>query len=377
MPHTLSTEDVTRLLSNPSETARAETARKIASQFDAGSLSEKERTIAEDIFRIMVDDAAVRVRQALSSHLKECREIPHDLAVALARDVDEVALPMLQFSEALTDADLIEIVHSRGPAKEKAVAQRRSVSAAVAGALVESDNEEVVATLMANDGADLTEPVLQAAIDRFGDSDAVTAPMVRRNKLPITVAERLVTLVSAALQDYLVTHHELPATIASDMVLQSRERATVSLLSADSDLVDVERLVEQLRVNGRLTPTIILRALCTGDLAFFEASLSLLSTIPVDAARVLIHDEGTLGLKAVYERAGLPRALYPAMRVAVDVIHETEYDGEAHDRERYKCRVLERILTQFEELGAIGSDNLDYLIGKLSTFQEAAQPAHT
>jgi uncharacterized protein (DUF2336 family) len=365
MKRTLTKADVTQLLSSSSAEVRADTAGKIAAQFEEGILTEKERGIAQDIFRIMVRDAEVRVRKELSSHLKECDELPRDIALSLAQDIDEVALPILQFSEVLTDGDLIEIVRTHGAAKQVAVAQRRTVSAEVADALVETDNEEVVARLVANEGAELSEPSLLKVLDRFGDREAVQDPLVHRKRLPITVAERLVTMVSDALQDHLVTHQDVSAAVASDIIMHSRERATVGLLSPGSGEEDVAKLVAQLRAHGRLTPTIVVRALCTGDIAFFEASLATLAKIPLASARILIHDEGRLGLDAICDKAGLPQALYPATRIAVDVIHETDYDGGPNDRDRYKCRVLERILTQYEELGAIGSENLDYLVGKL------------
>ena len=80
--------------------------------------------MAEDIFRIMGKDTEVRVREALSQNLKEKPNVPHDIAVSLAKDVDSVSLPVLQFSEVLSDADLIEIVRSQDPAKPVAIAQR-------------------------------------------------------------------------------------------------------------------------------------------------------------------------------------------------------------------------------------------------------------
>ena len=58
-----------------------------------------------------------------------------------------------------------------------------------------------------------------------------------------------------------------------------------------------------------------------------EASLSLLGKVPLTNARLLIHDAGRLGLKSLYERAGLPTRLLPAFREAVDVSHETLLDG--------------------------------------------------
>jgi hypothetical protein len=44
------------------------------------------------------------------------------------------------------------------------------------------------------------------------------------------------------------------------------------------------------------------------------------------------------------------------------VARDTDFTGDENDRERHQRIVLERILTQFEDLGA---DDLDYLLTRL------------
>jgi uncharacterized protein (DUF2336 family) len=362
----LTKEDVTKLMSDPSGDTRAETAAKIASEFDHGSLTEAERHMAEEIFRLMVQDAEIRVREALAHNLKENPALPHDVAVSLAKDVDSVSLPVLQFSEVLSDEDLIEIVHSQGVTKQVAIASRPKVSEALSSVLVETKNEEVVTSLVSNEGAEISEQTLQKVVDNFGDREGVQSAMVQRPKLPVTVSERLLTMVSEHMKEELAKHQELPATMATDLILQSRERATITL-STESDEDELEKLVYQLHVNGRLTSSIMLRALCMGDLNFFEAAMARLVGLPVVNVRQLIHDSGPLGLKAIYEKAGLPKAYYTAARVAVDVARETEYDGLENDRERYSRRMIERILTQYGDLGVeFDSDDLEYLLTKMN-----------
>jgi uncharacterized protein (DUF2336 family) len=368
----LTKADVSRLLANPSGAARAEAAAKIARQFEQQVYSPRERKLAEEIIRLMAKDAEQRVREALANHLKECDELPRDIALALAKDVSAVALPLLQFSSVLTDPDLIEIVRSQDADKQVAIAGRKSVSASLSHTLVQHGGEAAVARLVTNTGAEIEEGTLQTVLDRFPGSDTIAEGIVRRPALPATVAERLVSLVSDAMQDYLVTHHELSPTVATDIVLQGRERATVGLLAPDADDTEAERLVRRLQVNGRLTPSLVLRALCMGDVTFFEAAIAVLANVPITNARILIHDKGALGFKALYEKANLSEALFDAFRCAVEVIHETEFDGGPADRDRYRRRVMERILTQFEHLGSIGRDNLDYLVDKLARLEEVA-----
>jgi len=76
----------------------------------------------------------------------------------------------------------------------------------------------------------------------------------------------------------------------------------------------------------------------------------------------MIHDAGPLGLRAIYERSGLPARLYPAFRAAVDTYHSVEFDGGPRDRERFQERMLQRFLTQ-PELAA--REDVDYLLERM------------
>jgi len=361
----LSIDDVNRLLSDPSEETRASTAEKLAREFDNAELSDSERRVAEDVLRLMARDAAVRVRQALSENLKENRLVPPDLARTLAHDVDLVAIPILELSEALTPADLIEIVRGHEEAKLTAIARRHVVQTEVADALVDEGTETVVSVLAGNTGADLTESSIERIVDRFADSEAVQGNLISRDVLPITIAEKLVNRVSETLREALLARHPTDANAAAELIIHARERATIGLSTGSSE-DEVRRLVRQLRRHNRLTPSIIVRAACMGDIIFLECALAELADVAPANARILIHDSGTLGLRGIFETARLPESVYPALRAAVAIFRQTDYDGLEHDRERFSRRMIERILTQYGDLGVdFESDDLEYLLGRM------------
>jgi uncharacterized protein (DUF2336 family) len=349
----LSQKDVSNLLSNPSGEARIETAAKVARDF-SHHLSDQERTLAEEIFRLLMRDAEVRVREALSENLKDNPSLPNDVALSLAKDVESVSLPVLEFSDVLSEEDLLELVQTQGPGKQAAIANRATVSQSLSDALVANGNDEVVATLVSNEGADISDATFHKVVDQFGKSDRVQDGMVNRSHLPLAISERL------------VTKHELSPHMAMDLVLHSREKATLGLSEGSSD-ADLGTLVHSMNRNGRLTLSIVMRSLCIGDVAFFEAALVELASIPAENARILLRDGGMKGVEGVYRTTGLPENVFPLIRVALDVAYENEYDGEENDRERYMRRMIERIMTQYEELGVeIDSDDLDYLLGKVN-----------
>jgi len=366
-PTRLSKEDVAKLMADPSVENRAETSGKLAAQFGSDELGPAEREIAEDIFRALVKDVEVRVRESLSAHLKSSPDVPHDIALALARDVDSVALPMLKFSEVLTDGDLVEIVKHQGATKQVAIAQRQRVSSTVSDALIDTGNETAVARLVSNEGAEITETSLERVMTDYKESTAVSNSLARRPSLPAAVSERLLGAITERLQEYLTTTMELAPDVASNLILQARERATMGLVEYGSTDTELENLIEQLARKDRLTPSLLLRALCVGDINFFERALAMRAGVPLKNARMLIHDPGNLGLQSVYLKAELPRRLFPAFRAGVDVVNETDYDGGSNDRSRYIERMLERMLTQFEDPSArLSQDDIDYLMGKLN-----------
>ena len=357
----LSKADVDRLMQEPSPVVRVEVASKLAVELDSPKLSESGLGIAQDVVRLMARDVEVTVRQALAENLRHAVRIPHDVAVRLANDVEAVALPILQNSLVLTDADLIEIVGKGSPQKQEAVAGRPDVSEKVADALITQAAEDAVTVLMNNPKARITEPSLNKAVDRFKTSEAVTEAMVKRPILPLTVTERLATEVSDKLRDYLVMHHEMSSSVAADIVVQSLERAILSFASGNSE-GDIEKLVAQMYQNKRLTPSIILRALCMGEIRFFEAAVAVMANVPLMNARILIHDAGTLGFSKIYEKTGLPMKLLPAVRAALDVVHETALTGAENDIDDYRAKVIERVLTQYDWLD---EEDANYLLAKL------------
>ncbi len=360
-------DDVNRLAQDPSPVARAATALKLAQQFNVSNFNPEELQLAEQIFRVMARDAEVRVREALSVNLKHNPLLPHDVAVVLAKDVESVALPILSVSDVLTTEDLVEIVRSQGtPARLDAVAGRKQVPAEVSDAIVDIGSETVIAKLLSNTGAAFAEETLHRVVDKFGENEDIQRPLVHRAVLPITISERLVARVADHLRAHLLSKHEISADLALDLILQSRERATVGIAMGVAD-EGLAALVRQLMDKDRLSASLVLRTICMGNLRFFEHALSLLSGLPLSNTRMLIHDPGSRGFQTVWSKANLPDSYFSAARAALEAVAQTELDGRALDPERYSRRIIERVLTQYESDGVeFEDDDLEYLLAKVN-----------
>jgi uncharacterized protein (DUF2336 family) len=310
------------LRANPSGAVRTDIAAAIAADVAAAALSEREAAIARQILEILSQDVERGVRQALAEQLKQSPFLPREIALALARDIaDEVALPILQYSPVLGDADLVLHVRAGPPPRRLAVARRGAVSPAVGEALVETGDPAIVEAVLGNAGADLAEPTLLKVALRFRGDAAIEECLVERPALPLTVCEVLIASVSAALRARLVARHRIPEFLAEELARHAREAVLLDAIAGDGAAAG-ERLAAHLQARRRLTPTLVLRALCGGDLGFFEAAMAQLAGLPAAQARALIYDRGVGGLRAIYQRAALPPELFRAFRVAVGAVLE-------------------------------------------------------
>lgn len=356
--------DVQRLLDEPTAAVRAEAVAKVADLHRRRTLTASERSLAEEIFRIMVHDADASVRAALSEHLKHNPAVPHDVAMELARDVEEVAAPMLHFSLVFSDKDLIDLIRTRSHAHQQAIAGRAAVSEAVASEIVDHGDAQAVTTLVRNPGAEVSERVGAKIIDLFSGSELVMDEMAQRPALPPKLAERMVTLVSENMRLHLAAAAKMPPAVSERLIALARERATLDLLPADAPEHEVVAFVEQLHLKDRLTPSLLLRALCTGEPAFFEAGLAQLCDIPMGNARQLVHDDGSRGLPSICMTASLPEQMFPAVRLAVDTIRETAFDGAADGRPHFRHSVVDAFALY---LKGVAPDSVESLLARLDS----------
>lgn len=342
--------DISILARETAVPKRAGAAQRICERMVACPLRPTERALAERLLRLIADDAACLVRAALVVTLHNSPDLPRDVAVKLAADVDTIAVPILRFSPVLTDADIVSVLRSGAAAKTRAAANRARVSSTVARSVVRFGDSAAVADLAANDGADIDEGVAREMVRLWHEDDLITETMIARRDMPIDVLELLVAHTSAetalALQDRGVAPH-----VADDIALRARERATVEIARTARAPSDVELLVDSLHREGRLNGSVVLRAICAGQMPFAELALARLAAMPLQKARLLLHDPGPYGVGAICGAAGLSGPLHAvvgtAMRLYADLLNRDISDAKTFAR-----RLAERLATGAVELPA-------------------------
>lgn len=354
--------DIRRLIKATDDDERAEAAHKLCRNMERAELNEDDRAAAQKILRLLANDAAELVRRAMAVTLKASDLIPNDVARKLAGDLDSIALPIIASSPAFSDEDLIEIVRAGSVVRQVAVAGRARVSRDVATVLAAEGCEQSVRTLAANDNADLSEGALATVVDRFTEAPEVLAAVAYRQVLPLHVTERLIQLASEAVREHLISHHAVAPETAIRLAQYSRERMTVDLVDQASVSTDLAAFMAQLNARRVLNASLLLRGLARGQMAMFEYGLAELANTPHHRAWLMVHDAGPLGLKAIYDRAGLPPRLFQAFRAGVDTWRALAAEGIDTSSAYFRDQMLERFLTQRP---AVLRDDLAYLMERL------------
>lgn len=354
--------DIRRLIKATDDDERAEAAHKLCRNMERAELNEDDRAAAQKILRLLANDAAELVRRAMAVTLKASDLIPNDVARKLAGDLDSIALPIIASSPAFSDEDLIEIVRAGSVVRQVAVAARARVSRDVATVLAAEGCEQSVRTLAANDNADLSEGALATVVDRFAEAPEVLAAVAYRQVLPLHVTERLIQLASEAVREHLISHHAVAPETAIRLAQYSRERMTVDLVDQAGVSTDLAAFMAQLNARRVLNASLLLRGLARGQMAMFEYGLAELANTPHHRAWLMVHDAGPLGLKAIYDRAGLPPRLFQAFRAGVDTWRALAAEGIDTSSAYFRDQMLERFLTQRP---AVLRDDLAYLMERL------------
>ncbi|MES2984459.1 MAG: DUF2336 domain-containing protein [Pseudomonadota bacterium] len=337
--------DVQNLLHDDSSDSRAAVLDKISVHYNDDKFAGRERDIAEQIFRMLMKDVALRVRETLADRIKDNPAVPRDIVLSLANDVDTVALPVLVRSTVLSDADLVNIVEkSHDMGKLLAISKRETVSTRVSDALVETRYAQVMTSLLTNEGATISDRSLEKIAEDFQHDAGVIESLMQQPKLPIAVVERIIGQASEAVAAELRSKYKLNESDAKHDSGAAREHFMLRLLEGHLSAEDTRVLVAQMAVEDRLTPSIVMTALCRGQLLFFTCALAQFSGIPLVNAMRLVADRGELGFHGIYQKSGLPESMQDAIRLLLRAVQDMEGDSSIPGSMLYANRLAERVI---------------------------------
>ncbi len=346
-------------------TCRPQLAAGLGKAMAQGELTAEEKAVAIEVLKTLIRDTEIEVRRTLAEHIKSSPLLPRDIAMRLAQDVEAVAIPILQSSPLLTDEDLISIISGGNAAKQRAIAGRDALSEAVSGALIDTGHKSVIEILLANDSAAISDESYRSLLDAFGSDTTVQELMVERPVLPFAVKERLVCLVSKALQARIIQKHALPPALVEQLGQHGRERALLQNLAALKGGREIDAAVSRLARTKSLTPTLLLRVLSAGLLELFGAGMATLARVPSANAQNALRKAGTPALNSLYARTQLPAQLQPAFQIMLEEVLERRRAGQTGAQPEMEQRIISNLVHCYRQISPDSLESVIYQLGRL------------
>lgn len=147
------------------------------------AITPQERHIAGDLLLEMLTESEMPLRQRASRRVAQLVEAPSLIVRTLAKDVFEVAEPILTGSEAISDNDLVAAAKSGSTQHRVAIAGRRPVSELVGDIIVAYREPQVLITLAKNPYAKLSAEAVNMMVAESREHRELITSLVKREEL--------------------------------------------------------------------------------------------------------------------------------------------------------------------------------------------------
>src|SRR5438132_240146 len=208
---------------------RAEATRALARAWLISDLTEDDRIAAEGALLMLLDDPSALVRQAMAEVFARSTAAPAAIVQALSLDQPSIALPILEHSPLLIDADLVDIVATGDNEMQCAIARRINLPASVCAAIAEVGTAAAALELIENAHAELAPFSWDRIVERHGHLAAIRESMLVLDDLPAATRAALVAKLSDTLAQFVLARNWISADRVGRIASEARDRSTMNI----------------------------------------------------------------------------------------------------------------------------------------------------
>lgn len=299
---------------------RRELLRKITDTFLASGepRSDREAELFDEIVGVVAADLEVQVRVELAHKVAASKLAIRRTARRLAFDTIEVARPVLEGSRALTQSDLVEVIHQTTQDHMMAVTKRPDIGESTSSALVAKGDDTVVASLLQNPLARISRETYERVTDRVQASPALHAPFVRRKQVPLDLLNAVYVRVSADLRREIIGKFQGASEQEIESALEaSREHLATEYGALPRDYQLAKEYVDDLQKRAVLQPSSLQAMLRDNKHTSFLIAFARLVDVGYDLVNRLVEARDIDGLAILSRAAGFPRDVFITLAMMI------------------------------------------------------------
>lgn len=272
------------------------------------STRQTDREMATDILISLLRHAEKNLKQVISERFALIDEAPLRIVLEFINDDIDVARPVLTYSKALNDLDLLYIIQSRDSPFWQAIALRGDLGENVVETLVDtkdistaknlignetikfSDYAAKEITNLAKENTILTEALINRSLDKDGDFARQIYIYASENLKAAIIQKcgRLSPDTNQKLEEILVEFTDRP---------EHRFMPTPAMIKA----------AEYFQEQGKLIPSLMINTLKRGQISSFIAQFSRFINLPVAVVIPMLQQKNGQGLSIAAKANGIER----------------------------------------------------------------------
>lgn len=326
---------------------RIEAGLSIIKLLQASYLSDEERQTLSNLLLKLTVDPVKTVRERMVQELNGLAGLSEDLVFSIIADDDELALPFLAQTRSLNTKMMSAIAKVGDAGRKLVIAARGDCSLAAAEQLIAGGTPEIISELLENFAIPLTADHYELIVSRHGTDKTVAERLGRRPDLPARHKVMMARAVSEEMRASLDSS-DVAATIRAQRAIDAAEEEAILKISATLTPAERANMVAYLCDLQQLTPSIVMRATCLGEMTFLESALSLLSGLSVSRVHNMMYSQGALSIRAVHARAKLPKVLFNPLRLAADAEKAREQRGLPKSADHHGKQMVEAAITHYQ-----------------------------
>jgi uncharacterized protein (DUF2336 family) len=280
----------------------------------AESYSEEQVGLFDDVMARLVIDIEAKARAILAQRLSPIVNAPSGVIRILAFDDDiDVAQSVLQHSERLDEAALVDNASSKSQRHLFAISQRRQLSSAVTDVLVERGDREVVHAVVNNAGAAFSEAGFRSLVTRSSWDGDLAIFVGKRRDLPRAHFLVLLEKASATVRARLTAENPQSGAAVKGVVGEVAKNIRETTRKASPDFAAAQAAVEQLHRLRRIGEAEVLQYARERKFEETAIALSILCDTPIDVVERALLDPGAEIVLILAKVAGLAPATTKAL----------------------------------------------------------------
>jgi len=325
---------------------RQSLASQLADFLASETITDSERQQIVPIVLRLSSDPVADVRRALALRLANVAGLHADVVFSIISDDDEIALPFLRKCISFDPWQMLAVLRVGDAARQASVAERPDLSAEARAHIVRKSPLDACLALFDNAAIALDDGDYRILYGRFGNAPDMSERLLACPDLPPEIRIAQAKRASNRMHQLMAERGWIAANDAAELVADAEETAVLRVLIEAND-AELARVVPFMAGKAMLTPSIIVRAACLGEIKVVATALAHLAGIVPAKARELMASRG---FKSLHARSGLPQSCFGILQAACDVAREEREEGIELGREAFGRRLIENLMTRYEAM---------------------------